>query len=347
MKDCIKNSSVKNFATIHKEIRKNLKKMLYVNYDPEDELELTFFWSFLVYNRNTLEKYLFDKKISYEMHLLEYYKKSPFAYVFVHHELKTVVIGLRGTYNMRDLVSIKQIRDTKKFVPREFAASRNFVDYVTRLYHEIHPGILTHANIDFEMILSVLKKPVTKKYAIHVHGHSLGAACAVLVSEFLVKMGFENVHCRCLSSPQIFPSTFKSDKFTYKHFYTERDIVTTTLHKYFNKWDLYHATDTSRNILLPLPPLDIFDANYVRRNIVAHSVFNLHETVYVGRTVEKYLKKCVKDVLPAPYSTRISRALPVAVETIITKKKIVLLHPEEHKDIRQKRFTNKTLYFTL
>lgn len=297
--DCIKMKNIVSYWDMQDALSSNPEKAFYVNHDPKNDLEMAFFWSMMCYkDEEAYYRYLFGKTevlIPYDLFLLRYYKDSPYGLIAINHTYKSIVVSVRGAVTRRDLVSIKQFNPTHKFLPYSFKQFPKLWERVEECYKYIHAGIVNHANIFFAMALTVLKDLKYENYNVHVHGHSLGAATAIIMSDYLTVLGYKHVRCVVLASAKVFGNGFKNTKFYYKHFYTESDPISEGFKRLFVYWSLFKGNDHRSNVKLHIPPLMLEAYNrFWKLGTVAHGVFKNPRTpaVYASISRRMYLKAC-------------------------------------------------------
>ena len=142
------------------------------------------------------------------------------------------VISIRGTKTPEDVLadshaftldSSKSKRKSKR-VPANLRALVP-VAYVDLLFDSVHYGMARRALECLSLILDLVVDD--KGRDIRLYGHSLGAACAVVIAHLLKSIGYARVACYCMSCPTVFKSAFveaaRIDE--YKHVYTRGDAV--------------------------------------------------------------------------------------------------------------------------
>jgi hypothetical protein len=302
--DCLSLDSLKSLRDLREELKSNPELLFYKTIHPNQILRNTYFWCQMAYQRyNSAHTYLFsdEKKCPYELITCKYFRNSPYIIIVIKKEWKKIIIGIRGTFRLRDLVSIAQLNNKKKRLLPTNISNIALPDELDTLYDNVHPGVVNHANIVYSMILSTLNKHPNKedftKYNIYVHGHSLGAACSILISHYLSKIGYKNIYCNCLSCPAFFNPKFKLSGFNYTHYYTQGDLYGESIISLLPRWNIYNKKSTKTHIL-KLPDLDDkLVINKFSKNFLAHSVFmdKYHKCIYVHEKYKKYINICPED----------------------------------------------------
>ena len=131
---------------------------------------------------------------------------TPFA-VVVDHEWKSVVVSIRGTVSLEDLLtdvtlSPKELSahgEQYGFDGNQRFCHRGVLSRVERIYADIK------ANVNLNELLqnAWIENPEQKSkdlYALRITGHSLGAACAAILTLFL-RNEFPFVRCSAFSPP--------------------------------------------------------------------------------------------------------------------------------------------------
>jgi hypothetical protein len=148
---------------------------------------------------------------------------------------------------------------------------RAFEDEIVELYENSpHRGIVYHALKSLALILPLLTSE-DRDRTLYLHGHSLGAATAVIAAHFLYRLGYTKIHVGVLSCPRIFhpKSAFLADNAvaSYVHYYDENDAVSTRM---VNKQSLFYGTE-AQNIALKSPILDGTAPGF--KAVHTHSIF--------------------------------------------------------------------------
>ena len=122
--------------------------------------------------------------------------KSPYL-IILDHEWKSVVITIRGSYSVADLLVDMKVDMVEFNIPELDSAPTQYV----------HSGFLVVANniledIERENILGGLRdNSLYKDYRVVVTGHSLGGAVGSLLTYFLRSRGFKDARCYSYNCP--------------------------------------------------------------------------------------------------------------------------------------------------
>lgn len=233
------------------------------------EFTFIFFWSMMAYFPEFLDAGMFDKLEKASVHLRTDPKyETPFTYVL--REKRALVIGFRGTWTAADIHRTLLRMYRKGRVPTPL---RNYETEILELYNNSpHRGIVYHALKSLALVLDILEE-ADRERTIFLHGHSLGAATAVIAAHFLVRMGYTKVHVGVLSCPRIFhrDSQFLAANLipSYMHFYDANDAVST---KMVNAQSLFYGL-AEVNVSLRSPYLDGTAPGF--KAIHTHSIFSV------------------------------------------------------------------------
>jgi hypothetical protein len=168
------------------------------------------------------------------------------------------IVSVRGTHTLQDLDTLTErwkalapIKSNKIFeaicnalhiatvqvsTSQDSPACNLIPRYLKDLADNMHHGIFRHASHALLLIIAELRTFKTKKPdgRVMVYGHSLGAACAVIISCILTDvLSFTNVHCYCIACPKVFEADSRlheNNKFQYKHVYTQGDPIVEKTH---------------------------------------------------------------------------------------------------------------------
>lgn len=230
------------------------------------EFAYIFFWSMLAYDDKTLDSGLFEGlEHTIDLRVDSKYE-TPFAYLL--REKRAVVIGFRGTWTAADVHRTLLRMYRKGRIP---SVLREFEEEIIELYETSpHRGIVYHALKSLALVLTLLT-PEDRDRTLYLHGHSLGAATAVIAAHFLHRLGYTRIHVGVLSSPRIFhpKSAFLAENriTSYQHFYDENDAVSTRM---VNRQSLFYGSD-EQNIALKSPILDGSAPGF--KAVHTHSIF--------------------------------------------------------------------------
>jgi len=228
----IKTSNSKNLSSKCNDLEniytlKDLYIYFYNNYEilfkyPKD-IATMFYWSMLAYNKPILRQGLFDND-NYKLYMKTFEYNSPFIYTCVFNN--KIIICLRGTDKNIDF--IKYLYTTSEIkIPQNILNKFNIsIESLEKIANTTHVGILNHALKSLSMISDIL--PINKNIEIYLYGHSLGAACSVIISHLLLISGYKNIFCYILSCPSIFskecPVIVNNTK-KYYHIYNKGDPI--------------------------------------------------------------------------------------------------------------------------
>ena len=225
-----------------------------------NDISVMFYMSFMAYHAHLLTQGVFDEtKIGkYRLTLRTHARKTPFVFT-INSPSKGLIISVRGTATVADFKGVLIQPIEKLLIPESLMVM--FLDRVThadytQLSTTIHRGIFNHALECLAMVLPDLPRGVHRP--IRVYGHSLGAACAVIMSYLLTRYGYTDVGCYCLACPRILDATCvinASVEFKYLHLYTEGDPIVDEVHKvnlFMRSPVLYKETDHTSNRRLQL-----------------------------------------------------------------------------------------------
>ena len=113
---------------------------------------------------------------------------TPFL-VFIDHEMKNVVIALRGTFSMHDVIT-------------DLTASTEPIEFPDHPTFKVHKGMLKTATWVKEKLeeLEILEHSFEKvnNYGLVVTGHSLGSGVACILG-MLLRDKYPELHCFCFS----------------------------------------------------------------------------------------------------------------------------------------------------
>ena len=182
---------------------------------------------------------------------------SPKYGIFIDHESKRVVLGIRGTMNIRDVLSDMQyddLEDTGNKISDKitYAHQGCFIDAVT---------VRDHAR---DKIVEALEKH--QGYKLLVTGHSLGAGVAVLVTLIWMRdpQVSEKLECIALAPPPVLRT---EDKELLKR---AEDII----HIYIHRHDMVPrlGLGTIARLIRGLHSVDMQDHGMIRRWLLSWGV---------------------------------------------------------------------------
>jgi hypothetical protein len=237
---------------------------IYFYNNPDDlfrhptDISAMFYLCFMAYNAHLLRQGVFDEtKIDYRLALRTHERGTPSVFT-INSPQNGLIISVRGTATTADFVSVLiQIAESLLIPETLLVAFLHRVTQAeyTQLSTTIHPGIFNHALECLAMVLPDLPQDVRRP--IRLYGHSLGAACAVIMSYLLTRYGYTDVGCYCMSCPRILHTScaILSTNLKYLHLYTEGDPIVDSVHK-LNKLlkspVLYKEADADANRRLQL-----------------------------------------------------------------------------------------------
>ena len=238
---------------------------------PKD-LASVFFMSYMAYHRRLLCSIRIDA-----FNVLGFQpKRRQTPFVLFADLPDRFVLSIRGTQKLADIAGALLMVAERLDVPANLrAAFQHKTDVLERLAETMHRGVLNHALEALSLVLDKLSLPGSGKKRVVCYGHSLGAACAVVIAHLLRKLGFEDVACYCLACPQVFQPAcpvLKERLLTdYVHYFTREDPVVVDAQALLQlatlkKHRLYAHGDATRNVALPLPPekrRGLLDAHHV------------------------------------------------------------------------------------
>ena len=185
---------------------------------------------------------------------------NPLVMMIEHKDI--IIIAIRGTKTARDILVVDSqlsIKQDKSLPPN--LVSRVHDEYITFLYSTTHGGIARHALECMSMIIDLLSKKKGKNQEIRVYGHSMGAACGIIVAQMLQTFYSRRVACYCLSCPTVFKPDFSDhvESFEYMHYYTKGDPIVEKskisgrlrCNEFGKPYEMYGRP--SENSMLPLP----------------------------------------------------------------------------------------------
>lgn len=183
-----------------------------------------YYWSILAYNKPILRQGLFNSNISYKIYMKTYEYNSPFIYTCVFDD--RYIISLRGTDKNIDL--IKYLYTTSELkIPQNILKKLKLSEKdLNNIADTTHVGMFNHALKSLSMICDIL--PPDKNMNIYIYGHSLGAACSLIISHLLLISGYKNIYCYVLSCPSIFNKNCPvliNNTLNYYHIYNKGDPV--------------------------------------------------------------------------------------------------------------------------
>lgn len=205
--------------------------------DYSKSLPYVYFWSVIPYNKEIIRSGVFNARVVMRTGM----SGTPFVCMVIPDAAeKPIHITCRGTAKFTDIIRTLT-RPNKTIVPSMFVKSftnlnpqlqpSEISSYINTLQATMHSGILFNGLTTFMFIENELQS-LSHDREIHVHGHSLGAATAVILSNFLCMVGFTNVHCSILSCPKVFnencPIVTEKLFKNYIHYYTAGDVVAET-----------------------------------------------------------------------------------------------------------------------
>lgn len=190
-----------------------------------------FFWSFIVYNKQ------YVRNIP-EAVILEGPKQSPVVCLIQRDT--HLIISIRGTVKRADVMTNLAIfkgvdKKIHNAVLNKLGRIPNpdpgeLLQKLESCKSSLHAGMFNHTYKCLEMILDYLPFNAKDK-PIYLHGHSLGAACSVILHFFLIQLGFTNVYCTCIGCPPVFAASsiilrnLDAKKDAFKHYFTEGDKI--------------------------------------------------------------------------------------------------------------------------
>jgi hypothetical protein len=269
---CVELNDIKTLQALVLYFHDNIPDLLA---HPAD-ITVMFYWAFLAYNQQLLMHGLFHAHAdSYLLRMLtRAHTGTPFIF---HCSLGGVnILSIRGTAGTADiLTSIKFAAGLQ--VPANVAP--HFTDGILpTLKESMHGGIFNHALMCLSLYIDL---PLDKTVPLRVYGHSLGAACSVVVAHLLMLMDWTDVSCYCLACPRVFtedsPINDGMLKTRYIHMYTEEDPVAET--NFRSRYQLICDGDSTKNIHIPYAQT-IDTGSFIR----PHSIFTRYSDVFKATT---------------------------------------------------------------
>lgn len=196
------------------------------------DIAVMYYWSFLAYHKPYLRNGLFASRPALHLYAPSG-RTTPFA--FVCKLDGATVVSVRGAHKAQDVTGTLLFVKKKMVIPSNLQG-RLQVEYCKRLHETMHQGIFNHALKVLSMILDELDDddddrhpPRLAEKPVYVYGHSLGAACSIVIAHLLNVMG-RDAHSYCLACPGVFKALspiLTEDRLgaRYKHFYTDEDPV--------------------------------------------------------------------------------------------------------------------------
>ncbi len=290
-----KNFECKNLMELLDDLKTHPEQLLYWKDDDSTKLQTAYFWTDFAYDRYTdihsISEYLFASKVSYKLDILKYYKESPFGFMIRDETHKKIILSFRGAMKKRDLFSLKQFRDEKKkYLPE----TESDIDY-DYIYDHAHKGFVNHSNIFWAMIQNVLKEGNYKDYDVYLHGHSLGAGCAIILGYYFQQKQYSKIHVRVLGCPPIFKDDFDVKSIDYKHWYTNGDPFIHYMPKIHPKWKLLKSDSSNHNERLDCPEIKP-KTSFITNETIKHAVFmDTHfRLIYLRDNLQPFLTNCHK-----------------------------------------------------
>jgi hypothetical protein len=216
--------------------------------DPAFDMAVAVYWCYLCRFTEYIDVGLFDASVAYVVRTYTGARGTPFV-IACHAPAgaatagaDTLVVSMRGTRTMRDLTGTLLRRGAAPRVPSLLSGllTADELASLTASANVSHGGILNHglkcAAYAVQAVMDTWSAPAAagasgSRRVVHLYGHSLGAASAVIAAYFVARTGLVasgDVRCCVLACPPVFMAgspLATGHTRNYRHYYTTGDAV--------------------------------------------------------------------------------------------------------------------------